>query len=105
MGGLDLTIRHVVTGSPDGTVAYTLRLARGQLFASVDPVPAGEADVVLTTDYPTAVAIHQGALTAQEAATAGRVKIGGDSAALVRHAPVLSRLGASLAPLRDETTY
>jgi putative sterol carrier protein len=102
---VQLTIGHIVSGSPDATVLYTIDFSHGHVVARVEPGTSTDADILLRTDYETAAAIHRGELTAQEAASVGRLKIGGDTAALARCASAIARLGVTLAPLRDATTY
>lgn len=63
--------------------------------------PAGEEDatVTLTTDAATAAAIAGGLEAAPEAFLAGRLRIGGDTTALLAIQPVLAAIAPALAHL------
>ncbi len=99
-GDARLHIRHVV-----GDVRYSLRIANGRVTADLDSDGGAEPDVVFTHDYETAAAINRGELSPQQAVLAGRLRVSGDPAALVRHADLLARVGVALEPLRSATTY
>ncbi len=99
--GLDVSIRQVVRGTPDGDVAYTVRLQGG----TVTVVPDGTADVELTSDYATAAAISQGRLSPATAFASGRLKLGGQVGVLARQAGLLSELGDLFGSLRARTEY
>lgn len=101
-GRLDLSVRQVVRGGPDGDVTYTVRLAHG----AVTVVPGGGAgDVEVVCDYPTAAAISQGRLSPAAAFASGRLKLGGRVGALAGHAGVLSGLTDVFGSLRATTEY
>jgi len=105
---LRVGIRQVVTGGPDGDVAYVVRLDRGRVSVTPDTNGAGAAagaDVEITEDYATAAAIHQGLLTPAAAFAAGRLKLGGRVGLLVEHAPVFSALGGIVPGSGATTTY
>ena len=57
------------------------------------PGPALDPTVRFTTDADTARAITDGELSATEAFMAGRLRVGGDTTALVRHHALLDGLG------------
>ena len=99
--GLDLSIRQVVRGTPDGDVAYTVRLRDG----TVTVVPDGTAHVELTSDYATAAAISQGRLSPVTAFASGRLKLGGQVGVLAGQAGLLSELGDLFGSLRASTEY
>ena len=82
-----LTIQQRVTGGPAGDVAYVVRVTDDGvvLEAGNDPV----ADVTITEDWPTAIAIHEGALSAAEAMASGRIRVGGAVTRLLEHAALL----------------
>lgn len=98
-----LTLRQVVTCTPDGDVRYTVRVAEGRI--EVDGSGAVDPDVTFTSDWPTASAMSRGELAAQDAFMAGRLRLGGDVAALLAHAPALAALDDAYAELRAATTY
>lgn len=62
--------------------------------------PADRPDVTLTCTETVARAINQGSTSAQSAFMTGELRIGGDIAALLAHAELLSTLTDALAPLR-----
>ncbi len=99
--GLDVSIRQVVRGTPDGDVAYTVRLREGVVTVA----PDGAADVELTSDYATAAAISQGRLSPATAFASGRLKLAGRIGVLARQAGLLSGLGDIFASLRAATEY
>lgn len=94
-------VQLVVTGGPDGEVAYVLELEPGRFGARPGRHP--EAGVTLTLAWETAWRIHRGELSAPEAFRAGLVKVGGDAADLVELAATLSSLGPAVATLREQT--
>ena len=98
-----LVIEQVVHDVPGrGRVRYCVRVdADGARVDGGD----GAAEVRLTTDYATAVAIARGRESAQQALAAGRLRLGGDVDLLVRTAPVLSALSDAAATVRSATTY
>jgi hypothetical protein len=100
---MPLVFEQLVTGVPGrGDVRY-------QLWIDADGGHAGttgrRADVRITTDYATACAIARGEENAQIALAEGRLTLGGDMEALVRHADALAALGDAGADLRATTTY
>ena len=100
--GLDLSVRHVVRGGPDGDVAYTVRLAGGTVTVVAD---GGPGDLEVTSDYATAAALSQGRLSPAAAFASGRLKLGGRVGTLAGHAGVLSELGDVFGSLRATTQY
>lgn len=100
--GVDLTVRQVVRGGPDGDVAYTVRLSGG----SVTLEPGDETgDLDVTQDYDTAVAISRGALSPAAAFADGRLKLGGRVGLLVRHGDAFAGLDDAFAAVRESTVY
>lgn len=99
---VDLTVRQVVRGGPDGDVAYTVRLGEGSV--RVEPGGTG-GDLEVIQDYDTAVAISRGALTPAAAFAAGRIKLGGRVGLLARHGDALSGLSDAFAGVREATEY
>jgi putative sterol carrier protein len=91
-GTTSLRLLQVVTGAPDtpdGAVAE----------------PGDGADVTLTSDWPTAVAIATGALAPHDAFTDGRLRVRGDIDVLRAQAPALAGLHAAFDEVRATTTY
>jgi len=100
-----IVIEQVVHDVPGrGEVRYQLRVDAGgaRVIAGESTV---RADVRLTTDYGTAVAIARGEENAQIALAHGRLRLGGNIDTLVRSASALGALDDATAGLRGETTY
>ncbi len=99
--GLDVRVRQVVLGAPDGDVAYTMRFRDGAVVF----VPGGGGDVEVTSDYATAVDISRGRLSPAMAFASGRMKLGGRVGVLAANAGLLSALGDVFASVRATTEY
>lgn len=87
---VDATVEQVVTGGPDGDVRWSVRLAAGR--AQVVPGPAPDADVSLSADWGTALALSNGELAVTDAFLAGRLRLKGDVGVLLRAASALEGL-------------
>ena len=98
---LRLTLQQVVTG--ERTVRYHLVVADGCL--SVRPGQAPAPDLTLTQSYELAVALSRGETNAQQALSAGRLKVSGNVELLVRYSRALNSVADIYAELRDATTY
>jgi len=100
--GVRLTVRHVVTGGPQGDVEYRVRFDDGRVEVLAGP---GEADVEVHQDYETAAAVSRGRLTPATAFGSGRMRLGGRPGLLAEHRDTLGRLGDVFAAVRSGTTY
>ena len=98
-----LAVEHVITGAPAGEVRYGVRIAGGK----VEVVPGGidTADARFTQDWDTAVAVHRGDLSAQDAFMTGRLEVTGDVRALIRTQEAVALLEEAFAGLRADTRY
>jgi len=102
--GTAMTIDQVVTAVPGrGEVRY--RLVFGPSGSRVEVECTGTPDISLTTDYATAVGLARGAVNAQEALARGRLRVGGNTNALVARSDALASIGDAFASLRDRTEY
>jgi hypothetical protein len=101
--GVSLTVQQVVTGGPDGDVAWYVRLADGK--AEIGTGRAADADVVITETYETATAVSRDGLSPAEAFARGRLKLAGRVGLLARHRAAFERLAGTLSTVRDLTTY
>jgi len=101
--GAELTIQQVVTDTPEGDVAYVVRLAGGRLALEPGRDPA--AAVTITEDWATAAALARGDLSPQGAFMAGRIRVGGDVGALVGVGEALGALTDLFASVRYGTTF
>ena len=101
--GVALTVQQVVTGGPDGEVAWHVRLGDGEVEIGSGRAP--DAEVVITQSHETAAAIGRGGLSPAEAFASGRLKLAGQVGLLVRHQQAFEQLGIALAAVRDTTTF
>ena len=97
-----LTVRHVVTGGPDGDVEYRFCFDNGRVQVAPGP---GEADVEVRQDYATAAAISRGELSPAAAFGAGLVRLGGRPGVLALHRDTLGRLGDVFEAVRARAAY
>ncbi len=100
---VEITIEQVVTGGPSGEVRYQIRIADGGVVVGQGEAP--DVDLTLTTDLATAQAMASGSISVQDAFSAGRLRIGGDLALLLRLAPALAGLGQAVASVSAGTTF
>src|ERR1041385_4789901 len=73
LADVDITIQHVVTGTPPGETKYWTKLRGGHLDVALGE--ASDPDVTITQDYDTAAAINRGELVTQAAFMQGTLKI------------------------------
>ena len=105
-----VTVEQIVTG-PAGREEVRYRVVidagggRVQRRAGDDAGEGVPADVRLTTDYSTAVAIARGEENAQIALARGRMRLGGDVHALARFTAALETIPRVTADLRAKTTF
>lgn len=102
-GGTSLELQQIVIDTPEGDVAYWVRLDAANL--TVGRGRLADPDVTITETYATAVAVVRGELSTEAAFLAGRVRVGGDLRALSIHQSRLQRVSAAVAGVRDRTTY
>jgi hypothetical protein len=103
-----LVVEQVVRGLASGDVRYQVRVGPGgtRVIGQAGVGDAGaDADVVLLTDYPTARALHEGRVRAQDALATGLLKVQGRPEVLARRADLLARLDVAFAPVRAGTTF
>ncbi|HSL58933.1 MAG TPA: SCP2 sterol-binding domain-containing protein [Acidimicrobiales bacterium] len=100
---LDLVIEQVVTGGPDGDVAFHLVLRGGEARAV-----AGRADaptITFTQPWAVARAVARGEESAQGSFMSGDLRVGGDVAALIAHQGALAGLDDVFADVRAATEW
>ena len=85
-GPVELTIQQHVTDGPDGDIDYVLRLDR---VIIIEAGAAAAPDVTITETYETALAIHEGRLSAAAAVAAGHVRVDGAVSLLLAHSAAL----------------
>jgi putative sterol carrier protein len=101
--GTSITVEQVVRDAPDGEVRYHLRLESGH--ACVQRGAAEAPDLRLYSDYDTAVRLQQGEINAQDALTAGRLKVQGRLEALRYASDTLRALHDVFTAVRAGTTF
>ena len=100
--GEPLVIEQIVTGAPTGDVHFHVVLdARGGC-ARVGA--AADAQLRITTDFTTAVALLRGKTNAQHALANDRMRIRGDLDVLARRANELSTVSDLFGAVRATTT-
>jgi SCP-2 sterol transfer family len=99
--GIRLTVEHVVVDAPGGTVRWHVTIDDGDVALTVGRAAA--PDLRFTTDYATASRIAAGTVGAQRAFVEGRLRVGGDLAALIRHQKALATIDDALAGVRVRT--
>ena len=100
--GPDATVvQQLVTGGPDGDIAFFLEIEGGKVRAR--PGRDQRAVVTLNETWETAVRLHRGELTGREAFLGGLVRVRGDVRQVLAAATGLAALGPALAGLREAT--
>ncbi len=94
---VDLTIQFTVTGAPEGDVVYGLAIADGS--ATLSRGEHADAEVTVTNDYETAIGLSKGELNTQMAFMTGKVKVGGNMAALLMNQNVINQFAPALSNL------
>jgi putative sterol carrier protein len=96
-------VTQVVSDGPEGTVVYHLQVAQGQ--ARFGAGPAEPEDLRFEQDWTTAVDVATGALNAQEAFLAGRIRLFGDPPTLMANQAVFRALDGAFSAVRERTDY
>jgi hypothetical protein len=99
-GSAPVVIEQRITDTPFGDVTYHAVLG---VETCIVPGAADAADIVLVTDYDTAIELHHGTLNAQHAIAAGRMKLRGHVEVLLRRAEMLRALGDVFRDMRTTT--
>lgn len=98
--GVELTVQQEVSGAPDGDVKYFIGIKDGQAFAEIGE---GEgADLTVSQDYDTAVAIAKGDLNLQNAFMQGKVRVTGNLAKAMQYQPQLQSLEGAIGGIEVE---
>ena len=100
---VSIEIEQVVHDAPGGEIRYHVRLEDGHV--RVHPGPAASPHLRLIADYDVAARMQRGEINAQEALAAGRLKVQGQFAHLVRANDQLRSLEDVFAAVRAVTTY
>jgi putative sterol carrier protein len=78
-----LTVQQVVTGGPDGDVAWHVVVDKGSV--AVRPGTIDDADVTFRQDHDTAQKVAAGEMSAQAAFMVGLLTVTGDVGKLIEH--------------------
>lgn len=100
---LRLVIQQIVLDDEGVERRFAIRIDEGRL--SIAPGRADDADLTLTQDRATAVAIARGELSAQVAFMAGKLRVGGDLRLVLERAGALAALGDVFAAARASTAW
>jgi hypothetical protein len=100
-----LVVEQVVRGRSSGDVRYQVRIGPDGARVVTGAGGGVDADLVLLTDYPTARALHEGRVRAQDALATGLLKVQGRPEVLAKRAHLLARLDVAFAPVRAGTTF
>jgi len=98
-----LVIEQTIRDGTEGTVVYHLVLDRRAIRA--EPGAAESPTMRFTLDLVTAVAITRGELSARAAFMEGRLRLDGDTQAILVAAPLLDKLHDPLVSLRERTEF
>lgn len=103
---VSLVLEEVVGDTPDGPVLYRVEVA-GDRARIVWPVAddAAPADLRITTDWDTAVAVARGDLSTQRALMEGRLRVSGSPGRLGDAAGALAGVDPLPTEVRTATTY
>ena len=98
--GVQFVLQQVVTGAPEGDVAYWTRFDDGKVEGGLGE--AESADVTITQDYETAAALSRAELNAQAAFMQGKLKVTGNMGKLLQNQSALDALGPVMAGVETE---
>jgi hypothetical protein len=101
--GEPLVIEQEVVADTTAAARWHVRIGGGLASVERGPAPDGQPTVRIRQDRATALAIARGELSAQRAFMTGRLRIGGDLAALLEHAEALALLDDVFAAVRART--
>jgi hypothetical protein len=99
--GVHLLVQQTVT-DPGGDTVWHIRIADGEV--ALCRGPAAQPTVTFTCDAATAEAIRLSTTSTQSVFMAGRLRVGGDVGALLRHQELLGSLAGVVGPLRAGTS-
>jgi putative sterol carrier protein len=97
---VELTVLQVVTGAPGGDTSYWTKFKDGTVDGGLGDNP--DADVTITQDYETAVALNKGDLNAQAAFMQGKLKVTGNMGKLLQHQGVMQSVTAVVTAVPTE---
>lgn len=98
--GSRVSIEYRVLGGPEGDTVHQITLGPDRISAHR---PLFEPALTLTLSWDLAVAINQGAVSAQGAFLDGRIRVGGDPGLLPTHQLYLAKIDDTVASVRSVT--
>lgn len=96
-------VEYEVSGAPGGKARYAVRFDADGV--TLEPGAHPDAPVRFSLDYPTAVEVATGELSAQAAFMQGRLKLGGDVTVLIEQHDAIEGLADVLGGLRERTEF
>jgi putative sterol carrier protein len=102
-GDVHVVVQQLVTGGPEGDVAFALTVDGGEV--RFQPGAVERADATISEDYDTAAALYRGEVDLRDAFLDGRVKVRGNMSALITHQHVLVGIAPLADAVRGTTTY
>ncbi|MBT8213169.1 MAG: SCP2 sterol-binding domain-containing protein [Acidimicrobiia bacterium] len=100
MANVELGLQFQVTETGGDDVAYYLNIGGGA--AEMAPGELDGADVTVTNDYETAVAVSKGDLNTQMAFMQGKLKVSGNMAKLMMHQAVINEFASAVSAMDTE---
>jgi hypothetical protein len=102
----EVVLEQVVEDGPEGRITYRVEVAdNGARIVWPVPAAAADADLRISCDWMTSVAIARGEMSTQKALMEGRLRVKGNPGRLGDVAGRLAGVDPVPAPLRAETTY
>ena len=97
----ELSLQFDTTDAPEGTEKnYLISISGGSAAATAGP--GASADVTITNNYETAVAIAKGDLNTQMAFMTGKIKVAGNMTKLITNQAMLSQFANATAAMSVE---
>jgi len=100
IANVELAVQFDVSGMPEGDLSYYLKVADGAV--NTERRPLEDADVTVSSDYDTSMAISKGELNVQMAFMTGKIKVGGNMAKIMMHQGVINDYARVLSGLDVE---
>lgn len=88
IANVELGVQFEVSGGPNGDLTYFLDIVDGAARTAKGPLD--DADVTVSSDYATSMAIAKGELNVQMAFMTGKIKVGGNMAKIMMHQGVIN---------------
>lgn len=96
--GVHLVVQQTVTSDDADPIVWFVEFEDGRV--RLERGAAAAPTITFTCDRATAEGVHAGTIAAQSEFIGGRLRVGGDIAALLAHGEMFAALDDVLAPLR-----